>query len=116
MQQAAILPLLILAFFLQGMLPIVAMDFYLALLVDDAASLVISIALCLAIPYSCIRTKFVGMAYSTFCLYSLLHNIIIELKLSQQAAFTHLAFVVSISLFGFLAGAMICVSQFEKNK
>lgn len=116
MQHAAILPLLILAFFLQGMLPIVNMDFYLSLLVDDAASLIISVALCIAIPYSAMRTKFVGMAYSTFCLHSLLHNIITELRLEDDAAFKHLAFVVSISLFGFLAGAMICVGQFEKTK
>lgn len=117
MPHVAVLPLVILAFFLQGMLPIVDMDFYLSLLVDDTASLVISVALCLAVPYAAVRTKFVTMAYSTFCLYSLLHNIIIELQLADPAPFKRLAIVTSIALFGFLAGAMICVGQFErKNK
>lgn len=113
---AAVLPLVILAFFLQGMLPIVNMDFYLSLLVDDFASLIISVALCLAVPHIAIRTKIISMAYSTFCLYSIMHNIVIELRMDDPEPFKRLAIVVSLALFGFLVGTAICISQVEKNE
>ena len=59
--QLAILPLLVAAFFIQSVIPVLNLPFNIALLIDDAASFIVAIALVIAIPYVQIWAKVTAM-------------------------------------------------------
>ena len=113
--QLALLPLLVAAFFIQSVIPVLNLPFNIAPLVDDSASFIVAIALVIAIPYVQIWAKVTAMAYSCFMMYVMMHNSIVELRLENPEPLKIMAFVVCLSLFSIALGASIQLGLFEKQ-
>lgn len=111
----AVLPLIVAAFFIQSVIPTLRIDFAIALLIDDFASLIIAIALSLSVPYRNIFTKITSIAYSCFCLNVLLHNAIVELRIENPEPLKTLAFVLVLTMFSLLIGSAIQMGMFQKS-
>lgn len=110
----AVLPLLLAAFFIRAVLPVVAVPFNLALLIDDVATLLVATSLSFAIPYRFQVTKFVSIIYSCFTLHVLLYNCIIEMRIENNAALLNLVSVVVLIACSILSASSIYIGSFQK--
>ena len=113
--QLALLPLLVTAFFIQSVIPALGLPFHVALLLDDASSFIVAVALVVAVPYAQIWSKVTAMAYSCFMMYVMMHNSIVELRLENPEPLKIMSFVVCLILFSIALGASIQLGLFEKQ-
>ena len=113
--QLALLPLLVTAFFIQSVIPALGLPFHIVLLLDDASSFIVAVALVVAVPYAQIWSKVVSMAYCCSSMYVLMHNAIIEMPLPNPEPIKIMAFVIYLTLFSLALGASIQLGLFERE-
>lgn len=115
-RQFIVWPLLVGAFSLQLISPLLLRDyFYIQLLCDDLADLLSAFAIFYSLPYSSIKLKLFALSYAMWSNFVFLNNIAVEVAVESIRQWQFMWAAICLCFYGFVAGWTVEIHQREKD-
>lgn len=109
-------PLLVGAFALQLVSPMVMLDhFYIQLLCDDLADLLLAFTIFFALPYRSINLKLFALSYAMWSNFVFLNNLAVEVAIESIRQWQFIWAAICLCFYGFIGGWIFETHKRERD-